>query len=383
MKPKQPIRFGIIGLGMMGRELGSAAGRWCHLLDLDFAPTITAICNTSESKFDWFTSNFDSIQVVTTDYRDLLDSGQVDAIYCAVPHHLHARMYTDIIEAGFPLLGEKPFGIDLAANQHILAALDDHPGVFAACSSQFVFYPGAQRVLHYIREERFGTIIEVEAGFLHSSDLDPHKPINWKRVIDTNGEYGSMGDLGLHILYIPLRVGWMPHRVHARLSNIMPKRPNADGIKVPCETWDNAILDCEVETGGSSFPLTFKMYRIAPGEMNTWYIRITGTEFSVEYSTKYPKTLRIMPYSPGAEQAWQTLDLGYKSAYPTITGGIFEFGMPDALLQMWAAFCEELVKGRAGMSQPLYCATPAETHLHHRVLTAALESWRTRQVITV
>ena len=33
------------------------------------------------------------------------------------------------------------------------------------------------------------------------------------------------------------------------------------------------------------------------------------------------------------------LDLGYTSAYPTITGGIFEFGMPDALLQMWAGCC--------------------------------------------
>jgi predicted dehydrogenase len=383
VKAKQPIRFGIIGLGMMGRELASAAARWCHLLDLDFAPTITAICNTSESKFDWFTSNFDSIQVVTTDYRDLLDSGQVDAIYCAVPHHLHAQMYTDIVEAGIPLLGEKPFGIDLAANRDIMAALERHPDVFAACSSQFVFYPGAQRVLQYIREERFGTIIDVEAGFLHSSDLDPNKLINWKRIVATNGAYGCMGDLGLHILYIPLRAGWMPRHVHARLSNIMPERYNAEGIKVPCETWDNAILDCTVEADGASFPLTFKMFRIAPGEMNTWYIRITGTAFSAEYSTKYPKTLRIMPYAPGEEQAWQTLDLGYTSAYPTITGGIFEFGMPDALLQMWAAFCDELVHGRDGMSQPLYCATPDETHQHHRVLTAALDSQRTRQVVVV
>lgn len=45
---KKTIRFGVIGLGLMGREFGSAAARWCHLLDLDFAPTITGICDTNE-----------------------------------------------------------------------------------------------------------------------------------------------------------------------------------------------------------------------------------------------------------------------------------------------------------------------------------------------
>ena len=32
----------------------------------------------------------------------------------------------------------------------------------------------------------------------------------------------------------------------------------------------------------------------------------------------------------------------FTSAYPTITGEIFEFGFTDAILQMWAAFCDEL-----------------------------------------
>lgn len=44
----------------------------------------------------------------------------------------------------------------------------------------------------------------MEAGFWHSSDLDPHKPINWKRQARFNGEYGCLGDLGMHILHIPL-----------------------------------------------------------------------------------------------------------------------------------------------------------------------------------
>jgi predicted dehydrogenase len=377
------IRFGIIGLGMMGREFGSAVLRWCHLLDTGVVPRITAVCAASDARFDWFTTNFDSIQQVTTDYHDLLDRDLVDAIYCAVPHHLHAQMYTDIIEAGIHLLGEKPFGIDLAANQQIMEAVLTHPDVFVACVSQFPFFPGAQRIVQLMRDDAFGRIIEVEAGLLHSSDLNPDKPINWKRMVSTNGEYGCMGDLGMHVLHVPLRVGWRPQNVHARLSNIVTERFNSEGKKVPCETWDNAIIDCEVSKDDYTFPMTLKTHRIAPGEMNTWYLRVLGTERSAAYSTKYPRTLRIMDYTPGQEQGWREIDLGYQSAYPTITAGIFEFGQPSALLQMWAAYCDELAHGREGMAQPFYCATPQETHLQHLIFTAALESNRTKRVVAL
>jgi hypothetical protein len=39
------------------------------------------------------------------------------------------------------------------------------------------------------------------------------KPINWKRQLQFNGEYGCLGDLGLHVLHIPLRYGWQPAAV--------------------------------------------------------------------------------------------------------------------------------------------------------------------------
>ena len=92
------------------------------------------------------------------------------------------------------------------------------------------------------------------------------------------------------------------------------------------------------------------------------------------YSTKYPKTLNTMEYTDGGAQSWQRMDLGYDSAYPTITGGIFEFGFTDSILQMWAAFCDELVNSRAGMRQPFYCATPEEARQSHVIFTQALAS---------
>jgi predicted dehydrogenase len=103
------IRFGIVGLGLMGREFASAAARWIHLTNLDVRPVIVAACDSNTKAFDWFKASIPTLDFVTTDYRELLARQDVDAIYCAVPHNLHADFYCDIIRSGKHLLGEKPF----------------------------------------------------------------------------------------------------------------------------------------------------------------------------------------------------------------------------------------------------------------------------------
>jgi predicted dehydrogenase len=376
------ISFGVIGCGLMGREFASAAARWCHLLDLEFAPRIEAVSDLDPMALAWFERNVPGIRLLTTDYRELLADPDVEAVYCAVPHNLHQQLYVDTLHAGKHLLGEKPFGIDLAANQAILEAARQSPHLLVRCSSEFPFFPGAYRVAGWVREERFGRIIEVEAGFWHSSDLDPRKPINWKRRNVTNGEYGCMGDLGMHVLHLPLRSGWRPKSVRALLSKIVQERPDRDGQMVPCETWDNAILACDVGTDTQHFPMLLSTKRIAPGHANTWFIRVVGTALSAEFTTQNPKQVRSLPYTPGSEQAWHVTDVPCQSAYPAITGRIFEFGFSDAILQMWAAFCDELVNGPQ-MQQPLTCATPEETAQSHRLFTAALESQRTGQTVSI
>jgi predicted dehydrogenase len=376
------LRFGVIGCGLMGREFASAAARWCHLQGLNVEPVITAVCDPNPEAMAWFQRHVPTVSKAVTDYRELIGDPEVDAVYCAVPHHLHEPIYTDIIRAGKHLLGEKPFGIDLKANRSIMQAIAERPDVVVRCSSEFPFFPGAYQLVQWLREGRFGRIIEVEAGFWHSSDLDPRKPINWKRRVATNGEYGCMGDLGMHVLHVPLRFGWKPRSVRALLSKVVTQRPDGAGNMVPCETWDNAILATEVRTEDQRFPMVLSTKRIAPGHANTWFIRIFGTDFSAEFNTKNPKEIRYLPYSPGAPQAWHVLDAPYRSAYETITGGIFEFGFSDSILQMWAAFCDEVVNGKE-TKQPFTCATPEEAAASHKVFTAALESEKTGATVAI
>lgn len=368
------IHFGIIGLGLMGKEFASAAARWFHLTEIDVKPVIVAVCDTNLEAIAWFETNVPSISFTTTNYKELLARDDIDAIYCAVPHNLHEQIYTDIIKAGKHLLGEKPFGIDKKANENINKVVNKNPNVMVRCSSEFPFFPGAYEIIKAIENKSFGQIIEVEAGFYHSSDMDPNKAINWKRIIDLNGEYGCMGDLGMHILHIPLRFGWQPKNICSQLSNIVKQRPDGKGGMAECETWDNATILANVEQADYQFPILLHTKRIAPGNTNTWFIKVHGLKRSMEFSTKEPKTLKVLEYTNGQRQAWQHIDLGYASAYKTITGGIFEFGFSDAMLQMFAAYCDELEHTQNNMLQPFHCVTPKEASQSHEVFTTALKN---------
>jgi predicted dehydrogenase len=377
------IRFGIIGGGLMGREFASAAARWAHLPDMDARPEIVALCDKAPALYPWYQQNFPTIAQVTDDYRALLANPRVEAVYVAVPHHLHREVYCAAIEAGKHLMGEKPFGMDLAANDAILACARRHTDVFVRCSSESPFFPAMQRLCDLIERGALGRIIEVNTGFLHSSDLDPNKPINWKRMIEFCGEYGVMGDLGMHALHVPLRAGWMPRNVRAMLSDIVKQRPDATGRLVPCKTWDNAALFCETldPATGEPFPMSIKLQRIAPGQKNHWFTEISGTKTSVRWSSTRADILEVLDYD-GGEQAWAQIQTGHETAFKSITGGIFQFGFSDSILQMWAAFLHELAHGKpprkfAG------CVTPEETRLHHNILTAALESQRTTSVVKI
>jgi predicted dehydrogenase len=368
------VSFGIIGCGLMGREFASAAARWCHLPEMDVRPEIIAVCDTNNDILKWYTENFSSIKQVTDDYKKLLENPNVEAVYIAVPHNLHEQFYCDAMQAGKHLMGEKPFGIDLKANQTITSYIEKHPECFVRCSSESPFFPAVQLIGEMIEADSFGKILEVNSGFLHSSDLDPNKPINWKRLIEYNGEYGCMGDLGMHACHMPFRAGWIPVNVRAILSNIITERPDGKGAKVPCKTWDNATLFCETRASNSSdiFPMTIKTQRIAPCHKNTWYFEVLATKACAKWSSKDINSIEIMDYN-GGKQTWQKIDMGHETAFKSITGGIFECGFSDSILQMWAAFLYELENGKP-LRKFAGCVTPQEVALSHKLFTAALES---------
>ena len=383
---QRQVRIGVVGGGLMGRELAAVCGRWMALLGHPCRPEIVAVADPAPAARDWF-ARLPSSPRVSADWREVTEDDAVDVLYLAVPHDLHEEIYLAAAAAGRDFLGEKPFGIDLAAARRIVEAVE-RSGSFVRVSSEMPFFPGAQRSVALAASGALGEVIEVRSGFAHSSDLERSKPINWKRQASRCGVLGVLGDLGMHVAHVPLRLGWRPASVYALLDDIVRERPGPDGSPVRCDTWDNALLACRVPTSGRdqgirgdqgvrgeehrAFPMLWETRRIAPGQMNTWWFEALGMDGGVRFSTRSPAVGERFAVR-GGEQVWEQIQPGHSSIWPTITGGIFEFGFPDALLQMWAAY---LAEREGALGDRFGCATPAEALAAHEVFDAALRSHR-------
>ena len=60
--------------------------------------------------------------VTVTSYDELLQDPQVDGVYNALPNHLHVPMAIRALEAGKPVLSEKPLALSLSELDAVEAA---------------------------------------------------------------------------------------------------------------------------------------------------------------------------------------------------------------------------------------------------------------------
>jgi predicted dehydrogenase len=209
--------------------------------------------------------------------------------------------------------------------------------------------------------------------------MDVNKPINWKRQAAMNGEYGCMGDLGIHTQHVPFRMGFTPVNVFAKLSKYVTERPDGKGGMAACDTWDNATVICDAKDHlGNLFPMYMETKRMEPGSTDNWFFEIYGLECSARFTSLKPNVFSyLVPW--GKEQAWADIQIGYKPMISAITGPIFEFGFSDAILQMWGAYMAEL----EGKELDFSCFRPEETALSHKVYTAALESHKSGRIVNL
>lgn len=97
------LRLGIIGLGAEG-------GMYAQFIKSGMVPTVEvgAICDVLPEK----KVTADALGVpFYDDYRQMIDSGDVEAVVTTVPHYLHPEMGIYALEHGVHALVEKPVGV--------------------------------------------------------------------------------------------------------------------------------------------------------------------------------------------------------------------------------------------------------------------------------
>ena len=102
---EQAVRIGIVGIGNMGSA--HAKSILSHnVKGLELA----AVCDIAPEKLDWAEQNLPGVPRYT-DYREMIDSGLLDAVIVATPHYIHPEIAIYGFRHNLHVLTEKPAGV--------------------------------------------------------------------------------------------------------------------------------------------------------------------------------------------------------------------------------------------------------------------------------
>ena len=127
------IRYGIIGFGAQGSSYvniltGTPAFPGFPAAAIPAHTELGAICDNDPAKREAAAAKFPNIPIYA-DYKEMIASGNVDAVITTVPHYLHHEMAIYAMEHGMHVIGEKPAGVRASDVQKMLDCAAAHPEV--------------------------------------------------------------------------------------------------------------------------------------------------------------------------------------------------------------------------------------------------------------
>ena len=152
----EKLRWGILGAGAIAKTFakglaGSRTGR------------LVAIGSREKNKADAFAAEFGKIRAHGS-YEDLLADPEVQAVYIATPHPMHAEWAVKAAEAGKHILCEKPLTLNHAEAMAVVEAARRHD-VFLMEAFMYRCHPQTQRLVDLLREGVVGEVRLVRATF--------------------------------------------------------------------------------------------------------------------------------------------------------------------------------------------------------------------------
>jgi predicted dehydrogenase/aryl-alcohol dehydrogenase-like predicted oxidoreductase len=164
MTGAKKLGWGIVGAGFIARELadGINASELSELL---------AIASRDPAKSGAFGDEF-TIPRRYGSYQAMLDDADVDAVYIAIPHPMHAEWAIKAIEAGKHLLVEKPLAVNAADAKAMIDHAEKHD-VFLMEAFMYRCHPQMDALRRLLEEGVIGEIGMVRASFSYGAPFDP------------------------------------------------------------------------------------------------------------------------------------------------------------------------------------------------------------------
>jgi predicted dehydrogenase len=224
------LRWGLIGCGDIARKRVAPA-----LRDVDGSELLAVARERAELAAS-FAAEFGARKSYA-DWREMLDDGDVDAVYIATPVHLHALQTIAAAEAGKHVLCEKPMALNVKQCDEMIDACRANKVKLGVAYYRH-FYPVVDRVKAVIESSEIGQPVIVQINAFEWFDPSADHPRRWLLDPDRAGG-GPMFDFGCHRIEVLANIFGPPVRVESVVTNVL----------FPREVEDTAIAVLHFESG--------------------------------------------------------------------------------------------------------------------------------------
>jgi predicted dehydrogenase len=193
------IRWGILGTGRIAKTFAQGLA---VLPDAE----LVAVGSRSQTTADAFGDMF-HVPHRHASYEGLAADPDVDVVYVATPHSLHRDNSLLCLEAGKAVLCEKPFAINAAQAEEVVA-LARECGRFVMEAMWTRFLPAIVRVRGLLAEGAIGEVRLLSADFGFRAEFDPRG-----RLFDPYLGGGALLDVGVYTVSLASMVFGPPARI--------------------------------------------------------------------------------------------------------------------------------------------------------------------------
>ncbi len=234
----EKVRVGIIGTSW-----------W---VDMMFLPSfkshpsaeIAAICARNRDRAAEMASKY-HIPQVFTNYQNLIEKGDLDAVVVSTPDDLHFQMTMDALDAGLHILCEKPLALN-AGHAKQMYEKADAVGVKHMTNFTWRWQPHFQYLKKLVDEGYIGRCFDAHFRFRVSFGREPE--YQWR--YDGQRSNGVVSDLGSHMIDFARWYMGGISKVNAQLASYVD-RSGVDG-KSLLPTNDSAFVNLQFDNGAQA-----------------------------------------------------------------------------------------------------------------------------------
>ena len=226
------VRVGLIGGG--GIANAHIRGYLAHSTKIHITAVADAVEATAKQRAAELNAS------LYTDYHELINDPNVDAVDICLPHHLHKDAIVAAARAGKHILCEKPLCLTPDEAREVQAAVTKS-GVTLMSAHNQLFLPAVAKAKELLDSGSIGTVYEVRTTDSFYNDFDPEN-MGWRASAKTSGG-GELIDTGYHPTYLMLHLaGGAPTEATALLSTHRLKFMEGEDSAQVLIRFDNGVV---------------------------------------------------------------------------------------------------------------------------------------------